>query len=127
VKRESYNLLLGQRKGPDGQKLGRAPANAGKAAEIYKGLLAAEPGADDHRRAALRIEAQRQARQSPLYFNFTMSWSKDISLFHASIGAAVQWARDEGDARLRCWPPGCWPRSIRFCVTLMTQGLRISA
>ena len=56
VQRESYNLLFGQRKEPDGQKLGRAPANVGKAAEIYNGLLAAEPGTDDHRRAALRIE-----------------------------------------------------------------------
>lgn len=32
VEREPYNLLFGQRKGPAGQKLGRAPANAGKAA-----------------------------------------------------------------------------------------------
>jgi TrwC relaxase len=79
VEREPYNLPFGQRKGPHGQKLGRAPANAGKAAEIYKSLLAAEPGADDHRRAVLRIEAQRQARQSPLYFDLTVSWSKDIS------------------------------------------------
>jgi hypothetical protein len=45
VEQEPYNLLLGKRKGPDGQKLGRAPANAGKAVEIYKGLVAAEPGA----------------------------------------------------------------------------------
>jgi len=97
VEREPYNLLFGQRKGPDGQKLGRAPANAGKAAEIYKSLVAAEPGADDHRRAVLRIEAQRQARQSPLYFDLTVSWSKDISIFHASLGAAVQRARDDGD------------------------------
>jgi hypothetical protein len=66
VEREGYNLLFGEQKGPDGQKLGRAPANAGKAVEIYKSLLAAEPGADDHRRAELRIVAQRQARQSPL-------------------------------------------------------------
>ena len=50
VEREPYNLLFGERKGPDGAKLGRAPANAGKAAEIYKGLLDAEPDADDHRR-----------------------------------------------------------------------------
>ncbi len=64
VEREPYNLLFGERKGPEGQRLGRAPANAGKAAEIYQGLVAAEPGADDHRRAELRIEAQRQARQS---------------------------------------------------------------
>ena len=51
VEREPYDLLSGERKGPDGHKLGRAPANAGKAVEIYKGLVAAEPGADDHRRA----------------------------------------------------------------------------
>jgi AAA domain/TrwC relaxase len=99
VEREPYNLLFGERKGPDGHKLGRAPANAGKAVEIYRGLLAAEPGADDHRRATLRIEAQRQARQSPLYFDLTVSWSKDISIFHASLGAAVQRARDAGDTR----------------------------
>ena len=37
VEREPYDLLFGQRKGPDGRKLGRAPANAGKAGEIYKG------------------------------------------------------------------------------------------
>ena len=43
VEREPYNLLFGERKGPDGQKLGRAPANAGKAVEIYQGLLAADP------------------------------------------------------------------------------------
>src|SRR5215475_3610738 len=97
VEREPYNLLFGERKGPGGQKLGRAPASAGKAVEIYKSLLAAEPGADDHRRAELRIMAQRQARQSPLYFDVTTSWSKDISIFHASIGAAIQRARDDGD------------------------------
>jgi hypothetical protein len=74
VEREPYNLLFGQRKGPDGQKLGRAPANAGKAAETYKSLLAAEPGADDHRRAELRIEAQRQARQLPSGARSRRSW-----------------------------------------------------
>jgi conjugative relaxase-like TrwC/TraI family protein len=99
VEREPYNLLFGERKGPDGQKLGRAPANAGKAVEIYKGLVAAEPGADDHRKGELRIMAQREARQSPLYFDVTTSWSKDISIFHASLGTAVQRARDEGDRR----------------------------
>lgn len=41
--------------------------------------------------------AQRQARQSPLYFDVTTSWSKDISIFHASLGAAIQRARDQGD------------------------------
>jgi TrwC relaxase len=106
VEREPYNLLFGERKAPDGAKLARAPANAGKAVEIYKSLVAAEPGADDHRRAALRIEAQRQARQSPLYFDLTVSWSKDISLFHASLGAAVQRAQDAGDKRAEALAAG---------------------
>src|SRR5262249_56897636 len=79
---------------------------AGKAVEMYKSLVAAEPGADDHRRAALRIEAQRQARQSPLYFDLTVSWSKDISLFHASLGAAAQRARDTGDKRAEALAAG---------------------
>jgi hypothetical protein len=45
----------GERKGPDGQKLGRAPANARKAVEIYKSLVAAELLPDDHRNGELRI------------------------------------------------------------------------
>jgi conjugative relaxase-like TrwC/TraI family protein len=106
VERQPYNLLFGERKGPDGRKLGRAPANAGKAIEIYKSLLAAEPGADDHRRAELRIVAQREARQSPLYFDLTVSWSKDISIFHASLGAAVQRARDAGDGQAEALAAG---------------------
>src|SRR5262249_55972230 len=80
VEREPYNLLFGERKGPDGSKLGRAPANAGKAVEIYKGLVAAEPGADDHRRAELRIEAQRQARQSQPGRGIPEGWRRDQSL-----------------------------------------------
>ena len=54
----------------------------------------------------LRIEAQRQARQSPLYFDLTVSWSKDISIFHASLGAAVQRARDEGDKQAEALAAG---------------------
>jgi hypothetical protein len=45
IKSEPHNLLFGQRKEPDGQKLGRASANTGNATEIYKSLVAAEPSA----------------------------------------------------------------------------------
>ena len=34
----------------------------------------------------LRVEAARQARQSPLFFDLTISLSKSISIFHASLG-----------------------------------------
>ena len=38
VEREAYDLLFGQRKAPDGTQLGRPPANARKAANIYARL-----------------------------------------------------------------------------------------
>ena len=50
--------------------------------------------------------AQQQARQSPLYFDLTTSWSKDISIFHASLGAALQRARDAGDTRAEALAAG---------------------
>jgi hypothetical protein len=43
VERRPYDLLFGQRQGPDGTPLGRPPANARKAADLYAQLLAAEP------------------------------------------------------------------------------------
>jgi hypothetical protein len=62
-------------------------------AKIHKSLLAAEPGADDHRKAALRIDVQRQARQSPLGFDLAISWSKDIS---SRTPASAPWCSRPG-------------------------------
>ena len=56
VEREPYELLFGQRKAPDGAR---------KIADVYARLLAAEPHATAGRRRELRIEAAKQARQSP--------------------------------------------------------------
>ena len=95
---------------------------------FYKGMLAAEPGADDRRRAELRIMAQREARQS-LYFDLTTSWSKDISIIRASLGAAVEQAWNEGDRRGEALTAVLLARSVRFCVTLnnaaLAQGVEI--
>ena len=71
---------------------------AGKPPDIYARLLAAEPHATAERRHELRIEATRQARQSPLFFDLTISLSKSISIFHASLGENVRLAREAGDA-----------------------------
>jgi TrwC relaxase len=98
VEREAYDLLFGERKAPDGTQLGRPPANGRKAADIYAGLLAAEPHATGERRRELRLEAARQARQGPLFFDLTISLSKSISIFHASLGENVRVAREAGDA-----------------------------
>ena len=97
VEREPYDLLFGERKAPDGAALGRAPGSGRKAADIYEKLLAAEPHATAERKHELRLEATRQARQSPLFFDLTLSLSKSISIFHASIGENARLARQAGD------------------------------
>ncbi|HTW42237.1 MAG TPA: MobF family relaxase, partial [Solirubrobacteraceae bacterium] len=64
---------------------------------MYARLLAAEPHATADRKRELRIEAAKQARQSPLFFDLTLSLSKSISIFHASLGENACLARQAGD------------------------------
>ena len=52
-------------KAPDGTPLSRPPDGARKIADVYARLLAAEPHATADRKRELRIEAAKQARQSP--------------------------------------------------------------
>jgi conjugative relaxase-like TrwC/TraI family protein len=104
VERGPYDLLFGQRKAPDGTPLGRPPGGGPKAADIYAQLVAAEPHATAERQHELRIEAAQQARQSPLYFDLTVSLSKSISIFHASLGENSRQAHQAGDrAGEACW------------------------
>jgi conjugative relaxase-like TrwC/TraI family protein len=97
VEREPYDLLFGQRQAPDGTPLGKPPDGGRKAADLYARLLAAEPHATADRRRELRIEAAGQTRQSPLFFDLTLSLSKSISIFHASLGENARLARQAGD------------------------------
>jgi conjugative relaxase-like TrwC/TraI family protein len=97
VERQPYDLLFGERKGPDGMQLGRPPGNGRKAADLYAQLLAAEPHATAERKRELRTEAVTKARQSPLFFDLTISLSKSISIFHASLGENARLARQAGD------------------------------
>ena len=97
VERKPYDLLFGKRKAPDGTPLGKPPDGGRKAADLYARLLAAEPHATAGRKHELRIEATRQTRQSPLFFDLTISLSKSISIFHASLGENARLARQAGD------------------------------
>ena len=97
VERKPYDLLFGQRKAPDGTPLSRLPGGGRKIADLYARLLAAEPHAIAGRKHELRIEAARQARQSPLFFDLTISPSKSISIFHASLGENARLARQVGN------------------------------
>jgi len=98
IERKPYDLLFGKRKAPDGTPLGRTPGNGRKPADVYARLLAAEPHATAERKRELRPEATRQARQSPLFFDLTLSMSKSISIFHASLGENARLAHEAGDA-----------------------------
>ena len=98
VERQPYDLLFGERRSPDGTQLGRPPGNGRKAADLYAALLAAEPHATAERKRELRTEAVKKARQSPLFFDLTISLSKSISIFHASLGENARLARQAGDA-----------------------------
>ena len=97
IDREPYDLLFGERQAPDGTQLGRSPANARRAADLYAQLLAAEPHATAERKRELRTEAVRKARQSPLFFDLSLSLSKSISIFHASLGENARLGRQAGD------------------------------
>jgi TrwC relaxase len=97
VQREPYDLLFGQRKAPDGTLLGKPYVGGRKAADLYAKLLAAEPHATADRKHELRIEAAKQVRESPLFFDLTISLSKSISIFHASLGGNARLARQVGD------------------------------
>src|SRR5689334_13001763 len=97
VERKPYELLFGERRAPDGTRLGRPPGDGRKAADLYARLLAAEPHATAERRRELRTEAIKQARQSPLFFDLTLSLSKSISIFHASLGENARLSRQVGD------------------------------
>src|SRR6478609_4047613 len=100
VEREPYDPLFGERRAADGTQLGRPPGNGRKAADLYAQLLAAEPHATAERKRELRTEAVRKARQSPLFFDLTLSLSKSISIFHASLGENARLARQAGDMQL---------------------------
>ena len=73
IERKPYDLLFGERKTPGGTALGRPLGSGRKAADLYARLLAAEPHATADRKRELRIEATRQTRQSPLFFDLTLS------------------------------------------------------
>jgi conjugative relaxase-like TrwC/TraI family protein len=97
VERKPYDLLFGEHRAPDGTPVGKPPGSGRKANDIYTKLLTAEPHATAERKRELLLEATRQARQSPLFFDLTLSFSKSISIFHASLGENARLARQTGD------------------------------
>ena len=106
VERKPYDLLFGKRKAPDGTPLGKPPDGGRKAADLYARLLAAEPHATAGRKHELRIEATGQTRQSPLFFDLTISLSKS----HLNLPRLARRERPPGPPSRR---PGRRPVLVR--------------
>ncbi len=99
IDHDAHDVLFRERKGPDGTKLGRAPIQGGQSVkDVYIRLLAAEPEAGPARRRELQLQAQRQGKTAPLYYDVPMNLSKSLSVLHASMGVNMREAQTRGDA-----------------------------
>jgi hypothetical protein len=108
----SRRLAVRRAEAPDGAPLRRPPGSGRKAADIFARLIAAEPHATAERMHELRLEATRQAQESPLFLDLTLSPSKSISIFHASLGENARFAREAGDSGGDEYWSGAWsPRT----------------
>jgi hypothetical protein len=97
VERGPYELVYRQIDPQTGQKLGRSPGCYAKFNDHLARLTAAEPHATTERLLELEREAAQATRQSPAYTDLTVSFSKSISVFHASIRENERRARLSGN------------------------------
>lgn len=97
VDRKPYELVYRQIDPRTGQHLGRAPGRYATFDDHLARLTAAEPHATAERLLELEREAAQATRQSPAYTDVTVSFSKSISVFHASIRENERRARLAGN------------------------------
>jgi hypothetical protein len=97
VERGPYELVYRQIDPRTGGKLGRSRGSYVKFADHLARLQAAEPHATAERSLELEREAAQATRQAPLYTDMTVSLSKSISVFHASVRENERRARLAGD------------------------------
>jgi hypothetical protein len=97
VQRQPYDAVYQQIDPRTGAKLGRARGRYPTFADHLARLMAAEPHATAERRIELEREAARATRQPAVYIDVTVSFSKSISMLHASIRENERRARQSGD------------------------------
>ena len=97
VERRAYELVYRQLDPRTGERLGRSPGRYAKFADHLARLQAAEPHATAERKLELEREAAQATRQTPAYTDMTVSLSKSMSVFHASIRENERRARLAGD------------------------------
>ena len=106
VKRAPYKAVYQQRDPRTGDKLGRPRGSYAKFADHLARLRAAEPHATAERVVELEREAARAARQPAVYTDVTVSFSKSISVLHASLRENTRRAQLAGDKRAAAYWAG---------------------
>jgi len=106
VERAPYDAVYRQVDPRTGAKLGRALGRYPKFADHLARLKAAEPHATAERLIELEREAAQATRQPAAYTDVTVSFSKSISVLHASIRENERRARLAGDQRAAAYWAG---------------------
>ena len=97
VQRRPYEAVYQQIDPRTGVRLGRARGRYATFADHLARLRAAEPHATTERLIELEREAAQATRQPAVYIDVTVSFSKSISVLHASIRENERRARLAGD------------------------------
>jgi hypothetical protein len=115
VQRKPYDAVYRQIEPRTGARLGRPRGRYPTFADHLARLTAAEPYATAERLIELEREAAQATRQPAAYTDVTISFSKSISVLHASIRENERRARQAGDEQAAAY----WAeREARFQDTL---------
>ena len=104
VERKPYDAVHQQKHPQTGEQLGRARGSYAKFTDHLARLTAAEPHATAGRLIELERQAAQATRQPAACTDVTISFSKSISVLHASIRENARRARLAGDEQAaQCW------------------------
>ena len=106
VDRQPYDAVYRQTDPRTGARLGRARGRYPTFADHLARLQAAEPHATAERLIELEREAARATRQPAAYYDVTVSFSKSISVLHASLRENERRARLGGDQQAAAYWAG---------------------
>jgi conjugative relaxase-like TrwC/TraI family protein len=106
VHRQPYDAVYRQTDPRTGARLGRPRGRYPTFADHLARLTAAEPHATAQRLIELEREAARATRQPAAYYDVTVSFSKSISVLHASLRENERRARLAGDQQAAAYWAG---------------------
>ena len=106
VQRKPYDAVYQQIDPCTGAKLGRARGRYPTFADHLARLTAAKPHATTERLIELERQAAQATRQPAAYTDVTISFSKSISVLHASIRENQRRARMAGDQQAAAYGKG---------------------